>query len=254
MSCSRIHHLNCGTLQAPGGPRAGCHCLLIEDNNGLTLVDTGIGLLDVQQPEARIGQALIDLVGFQFDERETAIRQIEQLGFSANDVKHIVLTHGDPDHAGGLADFPNALVHISDEELANISAGSWRYLPIQFAHQPRWRAYAASNTTWFGLKARPLLDLNIAGEILLIELFGHTHGHCGVAIQQGYRWELHVGDAYYLRVELDTDDHSVSQLAAQRADSDQLRRQNIEQLRRLVRDHSDQIRMFGYHDLDEAGG
>lgn len=62
---------------------------------------------------------------------------------------------------------------------------------------------------------------------------------------------LHVGDAYYLRVELTTDDHPVSQIAAQRADDDAQRRASLERLRRLVRDHGDEVDLIGYHDLTE---
>jgi len=34
-------------------------------------------------------------------------------------------------------------------------------------------------------------------EILLVPLFGHTLGHCGVAVQDGEGWMLHAGDAYF---------------------------------------------------------
>jgi hypothetical protein len=43
-----VHHINCGSPQAPPNPRVVCHCLLLEDEGGLALVDTGIGLLDMQ--------------------------------------------------------------------------------------------------------------------------------------------------------------------------------------------------------------
>jgi glyoxylase-like metal-dependent hydrolase (beta-lactamase superfamily II) len=89
---------------------------------------------------------------------------------------------------------------------------------------------------------------------LLVPLFGHTLGHCGVAIHQGDRWVLHVGDAYYLRIELATDDHPVSQLTRQRADDDGPRRASLEHLRRLARDHGDEIDLFGYHDPTEFPG
>ena len=79
-------------------------------------------------------------------------------------------------------------------------------------------------------------------------LFGHTLGHCGVAIQQGERWLLHVGDAYSLRAELESDEHPVSQLAALRADDDSLRRHSLEQLRRLA---AAGVEMLGYHDFSE---
>lgn len=245
-----IHHINCGTLVVPSYPTVVCHCLLLQDQERLALVDTGIGLMDVQNPVARLGQPLIDMAGFQFHESDTAVRRIEALGLSPANVRHIVLTHGDPDHAGGLADFPNAQVHLSEEEHTHLASGHPRYVPTQFAHGPNWKAYLRSTRKWFGLEAR-LVDLGFESEVLLIPLFGHTPGHCGVAVQQGNRWLLHIGDAYYLRAELTADDHPVSQLAAQRADDDGQRRTSLEHLRRLVRDHGDEIDLTGYHDLTE---
>ena len=99
---TNIHHINCGSLQVSPNTKASCHCLLLEDKDGLALVDTGIGLLDVQQPLERIGQPLIDMAGFQFHEEDTAVRQVEKRGFRTTDVTHVVLSHCDPDHVGGL--------------------------------------------------------------------------------------------------------------------------------------------------------
>ena len=245
-----IHHINCGSLQVPPNPKAICHCLLLEDEGGLALIDTGIGLLDVQQPLERIGQPLIDMAGFLFHEEDTAVRQVEKLGLRATDVKHIVLTHCDPDHAGGLADFPHATVHVAKEEHVSVRHGNSRYLPLQFAHGPVWKTYSPSTRRWFGLKARPVA-LGFESEVLLVPLFGHTLGHCGVAVRQGDRWMLHAGDAYYLRVELMTDEHPVSVLAAQRADHDDQRNASLEHVRRLAGEHRNEIDLFGYHDPSE---
>ncbi len=245
-----VHHINCGSLHVPPGPKAICHCLLLQDDTGLSLVDTGIGLLDVQAPVERIGQALIDVAGFIFREEDTAVRQIERLGLNPGDVRQIFLTHADPDHTGGLADFPQAEVHVAEEELASVTRGHWRYLPSHFAHGPRWKPWTASSRSWFGLEGRPV-EAGLASEVLFIPLFGHTLGHCGVAIRQGEQWVLHAGDAYYLRVETERDDHPVSRLTEQRADDDATRRESLEQVRRLLRDHGDEITLFGYHDSAE---
>lgn len=227
-----------------------CHCLLLQSGTQLALVDSGIGLLDVRHPVERLGQPLIEVAGFQFHEQDTAVRRIEALGFDPHDVQHVILTHADPDHAGGLADFPQAQVHLSSEEHAHLASGHWRYVASQFAHGPTWKLCEHSTQRWFGLEARPVAA-DLATDVLLIPLFGHTLGHCGVAVAQGDRWLLHVGDAYYLRAELSTDLHPVSQLAAQRADDDAQRRHSLEQLRRLLLDHGDQIDLVGYHDLSE---
>ena len=245
-----IHHINCGTLLVPSYPTVVCHCMLLQEGERLALIDTGIGLNDVRNPVERLGQPLIDTAGFQFNESDTAVRRIEAVGFSPDNVRHIVLTHGDPDHAGGLADFPNAQVHVSEEEHRQIAGGHWRYVPTQFAHGPSWKTCGRSARKWFGLEARPV-EVGFSSEVLLIPLFGHTLGHCGVAVQQENKWLLHVGDAYYLRDELTVDDHPVSLLAAQRADDDAQRRASLEHLRRLVRDHGDEVDVIGYHDLYE---
>ena len=59
MPALRVHHLNCGTLRPPGGrlvngsesPRAAarlvCHCLVVETEQGLILVDAGFGERDL---------------------------------------------------------------------------------------------------------------------------------------------------------------------------------------------------------------
>ncbi|RUL87095.1 MBL fold metallo-hydrolase [Tautonia sociabilis] len=245
-----VYHLNCGVLHAPPNPAASCHCLLLEEGGVLSLVDSGIGLLDVARPLDRLGRELIDLAGFQFDERLTAARQVERLGFRPDDVADIVLSHADPDHTGGLADFPRATVHLSEEEHSRLGAGHPRYVSSHFEHGPVWKTHGPSSRSWFGLEARPVA-LQSGSEVLLVPLPGHTIGHCGVAVGREGRWTLHVGDAYYLRIELSTDEHPVSALAALRADDDALRRESLGHLRRLNRDHPGAVELLGYHDVTE---
>ncbi len=247
---TQIHHLNCGILHKPPQPEAICHCLLLEDAQGLALVDTGIGLLEVQNPLERVGQEMIDAVGFQFHEELTAIRQIEQMGFQAEDVKHIILSHLDNDHAGGLADFPQAQVHVSAEEWKAFQQASFRYFPQQVAHEPDFVFYASSEATWFGLEARPV-NIPFATDIYLVPLFGHTLGHCGVAIQQGEQWLWYVGDAYFLRVELEDDQHPVAQFAISMAEDNSQRVQSLHQIKALKSNYAQQIEIFAYHDPTE---
>lgn len=245
-----VYHLNCGILHAPPGPAGSCHCLLIEQNGLLTLIDTGIGLHDIGRPQERIGQAAIDAAGFQFHESLTAARQIERLGYNAAAVTDIIITHADPDHVGGIADFPLARVHIAHEEHTHLQRGHGRYSPSQFDHQPQWVLHPPSEQRWHGLETRPVSVANGAA-VSLVPLFGHTLGHSGVAIHVGERWLLHVGDAYYLRGELASDDHPVTALAIMRADDDNLRRKSLAELRRLNHDHAASIDLIGYHDFSE---
>ena len=123
----RVHHLNCISECPPGGllmdghsktfrGKVACHCLLVETANQLVLIDTGFGLRDVAEPRQRLSRFFLHLNKPEFREDMTAVRQIETLGFSARDVRHILLTHLDFDHAGGLDDFPAATVHMLIQE------------------------------------------------------------------------------------------------------------------------------------------
>lgn len=263
---TRIHHLNCGTMcpacqrlvnghgswREPG--KLVCHCLLIETSNSLVLVDTGLGTHDIAAPRERLGGSYLSNFKPRLDPAETAIAQIRALGHDPRDVRHILTTHLDLDHAGGLADFPEAEVHVLKPELQQILQPTWRdklrFRPSQFAHQPRWRVHDKPDESWFGFDAiRAIPDLDT--DILLVPLIGHTHGHTGVAVRQGDKWLLHCGDAYYHHSQISATPNEPLWLAffeglvqAQR----QPRLMNQARLRKLAAEHSDVVDIFCAHD------
>jgi glyoxylase-like metal-dependent hydrolase (beta-lactamase superfamily II) len=222
----KIHHLNCGCMCPIGGSlfdgfsrrltaHLVCHCLLIETDRGLILIDTGFGLQDVKSPYSRVSPFFINFNRIQFDRQYTAVDCIEKLGFSARDVRHIVLTHLDFDHAGGLEDFPEAIVHVMQTEMEAARdrkaypkvnrygfISSQRYRPKQWDEVKHWQYYLPGGEPWFGFEA--VRDLKgLPPEILLIPLAGHTHGHAGIAIETSTGWLFHAGDAYFYRHEMD---------------------------------------------------
>jgi glyoxylase-like metal-dependent hydrolase (beta-lactamase superfamily II) len=93
-----------------------CHCFLIEGDDRLILVDTGLGVEDVNDSR-RLGFLFNALTRPRLDIAETALRQVADLGFRPDDVRDIVPTHLDLDHAGGMGDFPGAAVHVFATEL-----------------------------------------------------------------------------------------------------------------------------------------
>ncbi|USU05353.1 MBL fold metallo-hydrolase [Sphingomonadaceae bacterium OTU29LAMAA1] len=176
------------------------------------LVDTGYGLRDVahphRRPDPRITLPWRAMLNIRLHERETAIRQVEALGYRADDVRHIVATHLDFDHAGGLEDFPNATIHVMVREYDDatgpragiVARNRWR--PRQFDAVRHWRRYGASGEAWFGFDAVRDLE-RLPPEILMVPLPGHTWGHTGVAVRKSdERWLLHAGDAYFYRGEM----------------------------------------------------
>lgn len=183
-----------------------CHVLLIESEAGLVLVDSGYGLLDCADPARRLGLAG-RMMRPALRPEETAVRQIEALGFTRDDVRHIVTTHFDLDHIGGLADFPEATVHVTAAETegamrAPTRAERRRFRPAQWSHGPRLVEYEPRGESWHGFEAVHELD-DVAAGIALVFMPGHTRGHAAVAVDAGHRWVLHCGDAFYTRGTLD---------------------------------------------------
>jgi glyoxylase-like metal-dependent hydrolase (beta-lactamase superfamily II) len=266
----RVHHLSCGTDCPFGGGfmdgrsrgvtgRLVCHCLLIEAADGLVLVDTGYGLKDVRQPFPRLSRPLVSLLNVRLREHETAIRQIEALGHQARDVRHIVVTHLDFDHAGGLEDFPEARVHVLGEELAAAQApagfvGRNRYRLRQLDEVRDWRRYRADGEPWFGFEAVRQLE-GLPPEILMLPLPGHTWGHAGVAVQVEGRWLLHAGDAYFHEDEVRRPDRRCPpglRLYQNMMEVDRAARlSNQARLRALSLDAQAGVEMFCAHDAAE---
>ena len=269
----RIHHLNCGTCCPAGGRlfdgtsdaplgRLVCHCLLIESDAGLILVDTGFGTRDVARPHERLSGFFRTLNNIRLRPEETAVAQVRRLGFDPADVRHIVVTHLDFDHAGGLEDFPNAAVHVTarEKEVADQRAGGTfiakrRYRPQQWSEMADWRLYPfGGGERWFGFDA--VRDLHgLPPEILLIPLPGHSWGHSGVAVREdGGRWLFYAGDAYFYRGEIGAEAYSCTpglrgyQLMME-VDR-HARLANLERIRRLSLERSD-VRIFCAHDAVE---
>lgn len=208
MTITRVHHLNCGTMHPVRTPSGlVCHVLLLETDAGLVLIDSGLGLRDVEHPARRFGPARF-YVRPMFDPDEAAVRQVERLGFAPSDVEHIVLTHFDADHVGGLADFPWAKVHLTAAEaLGALHPRTLleknRYRKAQRDHGPMLLEHTpADSEAWRGFAgAEELTD--ITAGLVLISLPGHTRGHAAYAVDAGERWILHVGDAFYHHGQLD---------------------------------------------------
>ncbi|OGO74494.1 MAG: hypothetical protein A3K41_11795 [Chloroflexi bacterium RIFOXYD12_FULL_57_15] len=193
-----IHLLNCFTCNArfSSKMKTGLLCLLIETDQGLALVDTGLGLRDYSDPTWFTNFFRVITI-MPFDPNEAAVNKIRKLGRKPEEVKHIILTHMHFDHCGGLTDFPHAKVHVHKREHDAFTGhglywGKAAYIPRNLAHRPEIALYEMIDSKWYDFDA---IRLPFSPEMYFIPLFGHSPGLCGVAVKSGTGWHFHVADA-----------------------------------------------------------
>jgi glyoxylase-like metal-dependent hydrolase (beta-lactamase superfamily II) len=231
------------------------HVLLVERADGLLLVDSGFGTADLADP-ARLGRAFKAVMRPVLRPHETALAQVEALGFRADDVTDIVLTHLDLDHAGGIGDFPAATVHVHDTELAAARAPRGmehgRYLPVQWK-DARFASHHAGGDDWFGFESVTVLG----DDVLMVPLAGHSRGHTLVAVRDGECWQVHAGDAYFHRGDMEqppTTPRVLKVVQRLLAQDDEVRVANQARLRELVQADHPGVRVFSAHDPVELAG
>ena len=265
----RVHHLNCGSL-CPHGARLTngeggllerahvvCHCLAIETDGGLVLIDTGFGIEDARNP-AQLGGLFRALMSPRPRVETTALEQLKGLGFEAGDVRHIVTTHLDLDHAGGLPDFPQAEVHLLAAELEAALkpalSDRLRYIGgAHWKHEPQWVTHGSGGDDWHGFESVRILP-DTGAEVLLVPLLGHSRGHTGVAIRAGEGWLLHCGDAYFNHGQIEAPASCPPMLRLFQnltASDNKARKANRERLRELAARHGEEIALFCSHDPHE---
>ena len=197
-----------------------------------------------------------------YSRESCAVEQVKRLGFDPKDVRDIVVTHLDLDHAGGLVDFPEATVHVLEIEHAAAHARATliertRYVTKMWDHAPKWKMHEGDGgSTWFGFESVRAIEND---EVLLIPLHGHTRGHAAVAVKssnaKGREWLLHAGDSYFHHDEVHATPAScpggLAMYEARIATDDRLRRKNQLRLRDLATEHGHEVDVFCAHSPSE---
>lgn len=155
------------------------HAFVLDDGHGLTLIDT---LFDVDP--------------------KRILAQIHELGKTAHDVKHIILTHAHRSHLGGLAklkELTGAPVYAHEWE-ADIISGDRKAQPVSILPYPPYRTYPLQIGLNLDIaKHRPVeVDHFIhegdrVGPVQILFAPGHSPGH--LAFYWSERRALIAGDA-----------------------------------------------------------
>jgi glyoxylase-like metal-dependent hydrolase (beta-lactamase superfamily II) len=169
----------------------------IRDNGDIVLVDAGLDTATCEEPVPEIGRARVAGLAVRVKAGDAIAVQLRGLGLDPARVRAIVATHLHFDHVGGVGDFPNAEVVVSQRELRAF----WRaprlsgYRARDLARAGRIRAVLLNGAPTYGFPGS--VDPFGQGDIVMLEAGGHSPGSVAVALRGPRGTFVHVGDAVY---------------------------------------------------------
>lgn len=151
---------------------------LIDMGKDVILVDTG---LPAGTPEEKPDKNSPAYTGKDIC---TYMEALEKLGYSANQITKILLTHRHSDHSGELKSFPNAQIYVNSEELsADELKGLKNVVPVQF-----------TDGAYYNFpKSQTIVD-----KVHFIKAKGHTVGNSIVIVEDENLFYMLHGDITYI--------------------------------------------------------
>jgi glyoxylase-like metal-dependent hydrolase (beta-lactamase superfamily II) len=197
----RVHILDDGVFVTDAGNLFGgsrkasikgaMHPVLVEASDKLVLIDAGFG---PELPETLVGR-------YELRRDENLLDDLDRVGYAAEDVTHVILSHLDADHVGWALSppsFPNAKVYVQRAALEEA-----RQMPEKDGRR------AAVPAVEEGLEDGWCELLDTDGDILpgvRVEVrSGHSAGHQIVWIEDGDDLALYTGDLAPAKIWLDPD-------------------------------------------------
>jgi glyoxylase-like metal-dependent hydrolase (beta-lactamase superfamily II) len=153
------------------------YSFIVEHADGLIAIDTGLSDR-TRAPRPRLQRRFVPCPL----SVETIGDRMRVLGLDPRDVRRVVLTHLDWDHAGGLAHFPRAevLVHRPEWEFARTFLGRQRYEPGLWPRTFTPSLYDLDPEPYGSFATSKAVTAD--GVVRLVPLPGHSIGQVGVAV------------------------------------------------------------------------
>jgi N-acyl homoserine lactone hydrolase len=169
-----------------------CPSFLIEHQKGLVLFDTGCNPKIIDDAVGYWGETARHLP-LKWSKADTLDKMIKGVGYKAEDVKYVILSHAHLDHAGGLTYFPKAKFLVGSNELRYAywpdPARRWAFILDDYIPT---RGY-----DWLELGAD--FDMFGDGSLKFLLTPGHTPGECSLLVNLPNRKILLTGDTVHVR-------------------------------------------------------
>jgi len=179
------------------------------DDGSIWLVDAGFSKQVCEDPRSALGFLQGRTIAASLQPHDALVSQMRAAAINPDRVTTILATHLHLDHISGCADFPNAeLITTHDELTFARRAGSllgYRLQDLDVINRIRLVSLASDEILGFAKSFR------FDDEIAALDARGHSRGHLAVVIRHGEQTYLHAGDAAYQSA--DYRDNVISPLA-----------------------------------------